>query len=144
LWIGSQKEKVEPSNRLQARGPSDARAILDVQSALKRLGGRRQIYVKVLKNFPPECGKAHKTIVRYLDTGNREAASRMAHTVKGTAAAISSVSLSQVAAELETAIRDEGPHIDSLLTIFKSELEQTLEAIDGFLETENKSGVWMI
>jgi CheY-like chemotaxis protein/HPt (histidine-containing phosphotransfer) domain-containing protein len=136
--IASKQGEVDTSNRLQAGGTSDDHTALDVQGALKRIGGRSQIYVQVLKKFAPEFGKAHEVIRRYLAAHDKEAASRMAHSVKGAAAAIGAVRLSPVAAKLETAIKNEGPDIDVLLSDFNSELEQALKAVDRFLKTESE------
>jgi CheY-like chemotaxis protein len=132
--IPPRQEKADTTNQLQTQAP----VLLDVQGALKRLGGRRKIFVNALKNFAPESGKAHESIVRHLAAHDQEAASRMAHSVKGSAATIGAVRLSSMAAKLETAIKDDGPDIDVLRSCFKSELEQALEAIDRFLKSESE------
>jgi two-component system sensor histidine kinase/response regulator len=137
-WIASQQEGEDTLQRLRSGGPPDDKAVLDVQGALKRLGGRRQIYLKALKNFSPECAQAHESIARHLAAGDREAASLMGHSVKGMAATIGAVGLSQAAAELEKAIRQESPGIGDLLSSFKNALEQTLESIDEFLKAESE------
>lgn len=117
---------------------SNDQTVLDAQGALKRLGGRRQLYAKVLRKFVPEYGKAHETIINHMTVGEREAASRMAHSVKGAAAAIGAEGLRQVAAQLETAIKGQFSDIDNLLSIFQSRFEQTEEAISRYLEVESR------
>jgi signal transduction histidine kinase/DNA-binding response OmpR family regulator/HPt (histidine-containing phosphotransfer) domain-containing protein len=136
-WIAPLPEEADSANRPQSRGTSDDRGILDVQGALKRLGGRRQLYGNVLRKFESEFPKVDAIIARHIACGEMEAASRMAHTIKGTAAAIGAVNLSQVAGELETAIRDNFPEIDDQLGGFKSELDKTLQSVKGFLEAES-------
>lgn len=123
----------------KSRKPSDDQGVLDVQGALKRLGGRKQIYVTALRQFSTqiEYAKAHEIIARHMAADDRAAASHMAHSVKGAATTIGAVGLAQITAELETAIKDEGQDIDDSLKKFKSQLKQTQEAIDGFLEAEN-------
>jgi HPt (histidine-containing phosphotransfer) domain-containing protein len=68
-----------------------------------------------------------------------EVASRMAHTIKGTAAAVGAEALSQVAAELETAIRDNSPEIGGLLSVFKNALDETLQSVNELFEAESGS-----
>jgi PAS domain S-box-containing protein len=137
-WITPKPEEANTAIRPQSRGTSDDQGVLDVQEALKRLGGRRQLYGKVLRKFESESAKAHAIITRHIATSDMEAASRMAHTVKGTAIAIGAVKLSQVAAELETAIRDNSSDVGDLLSVFKSKLEKTLQSVNELLETDSE------
>jgi CheY-like chemotaxis protein/HPt (histidine-containing phosphotransfer) domain-containing protein len=138
-WIAPLPAELDSAKRLPSHGTSNDRGVLDVQGALKRLGGRRQLYGKVLRKFESESAKADAIIARHIACNDMGAASRMAHTVKGTAAAIGAVNLSQVAGDLETAIQDNFPEMDDLLSVFKGELEKTLQSVKGFLETEHES-----
>jgi methyl-accepting chemotaxis protein len=137
-WIALQPEEADTAIRLQSRGTSDDQGVLDLKGALKRLGGQRQLYGKVLRKFESESAKAHAIITRHIATSDMEAALRMAHTVKGAAAAIGAVNLSKVVAELETAIRDNSSETGNLLSVFKSELEKTMQSVNEFLEAESE------
>lgn len=119
-------------NNTQAGKLPDSQAVLDVQAALERMGGRMPLFERALNKFVPEYGKAYDTIARQLANRDKEAASRTAHSVKSAAATIGAISLSQISATLEKALSDEGADIDALLRIFKRELEQTLKAIVRF------------
>lgn len=109
---------------------------IDVDGALSRLGGRKQLFLRMLQKLEPECGQAGETIAQHLCDGNREDAKRTAHTVKGTSATIGALSLSKAAAELENAIAEDSLAIDDRLAVFKSELQATLKACDAVLENE--------
>lgn len=125
---------VKPS---QSKESSDeSREILDTRSAINRLGGRRPLFVKVLRKFEPEHGKAVQDIIQHLAADDRKSASRVAHTVKGAAAAIGASELSHISAKLEMTIVDQAEGIDSLLGDFQQKLSQVFSAIEGFLEAE--------
>jgi two-component system sensor histidine kinase/response regulator len=117
---------------------SDTAAVLDVREVLKRLGGRKNIYLVMLKTFEPECGKADETIRRCLAAGDMETAERTAHSVKGTAASIGATALYDAALNLEKAIFDKGPDIDGCFERFKKELDNALETVSEFVATEQK------
>jgi two-component system sensor histidine kinase/response regulator len=135
-WIAPLPEETYTANPPQSRGRSDEPGVLNVPGALKRLGGRKQIYGKVLKKFESDSAMIDAVIARHIACSEKEAASRMAHTIKGAAAAIGAVNLSQAAAELETAIRNNFPEIDDLLGVFKNELGKTLQAVNALLAAE--------
>lgn len=126
------------SERPQTEKPSDDQTALDVQGALKRMGGRKAIYTRALQNFKYECAKSHEAIVQDLAAGDRETASRTAHSVKGVASTIGAVSLSQAAAELEGVIKHEDPTIDGVLEDFKIKLKETVRTVDGVLAAESR------
>jgi two-component system sensor histidine kinase/response regulator len=134
-WILHQQANAQIGNPPQLLGPHAGRVVLDDQAALKRLGDRKQIYLKALRSFAPGCGQAHEVIARHLDADEVQAAARTAHTVKGVAATIGAMGLSQVAAELDKAIAaGQKAHIVELLDGFASELKMTLQAVDSYLE----------
>ncbi len=135
-WIAPPPEQARMSNPQQARGPTDPGAVLDVRGALKRLGGRRQIYVKVLEKFAPEFDKVHETIARHLAAGDSKTAARIAHSVKGAAATIGAAGLAEAAAKLEKAVSGKGGDIDAQLKDVQSRLDLVLEAAADFLENE--------
>jgi signal transduction histidine kinase/DNA-binding response OmpR family regulator len=50
-WMAPRTQAPDTANRPQSRGRSDDQDVLNVQGALDRLGGRRQLYDKVLRKF---------------------------------------------------------------------------------------------
>ncbi len=89
-----------------------------------------------MEKFQPEHEKAYEDIIQQLASGDRKSASRIAHTVKGAAAAIGADQLSHISAELEKAIVDQVESIDGLLTSFREKLSETFAAIEVFLVNE--------
>lgn len=73
-----------------------------------------------------------------LAGGDIETAERMAHTVKGAATGIGETALYDAALNLEKAIFDKRPDMDSCFESFRIELEKALEAVSEFLAMEQK------
>lgn len=82
--------------------------IIDVQDALKRIGGNMNLYKMLLNQF--SGGDHIDPLEEALSTGAFEEASRLVHTLKGVAANLSLVKLSETAKELEEKIKDELDH----------------------------------
>ena len=118
--------------------PDNAPAVLDIEGALTRLAGHKQIYLKALKKFLPDYGKAYENLVRQLNSGDLDGANVAAHSVKGVAATIGAVGLSLAAMKLEHAIKDGDCDLEDLLADFRFKLEQTIAAIQGFLEAQKE------
>lgn len=137
-WTTTKKEDATMKTPMQSRVPPDSSEALDVQGALNRLGGRKQLYDELLKKFIPECGKAHETISRHLAAGDMTAARRTAHTVKGASAAIGATVLSRAAEEIEKRIRHPPNNLSPYLMRFVKALNLTLLQITEYLE--NKAG----
>ncbi len=138
-WIRRVSIECEPQEATIGDQPSEKIALLDVHRALKRLGGRESLYIEALRHFRGEFGTSHEAIVENLEAGNNDIASRLAHTVKGTSAAVGADNLSKVAADLENKILDRDPGVQDLLPAFNTTLQQTLTAIDEHLSTVVKS-----
>ena len=136
-WLPDQQGEKERGNpSLSKSSHYGGVEILDTKSAIKRLGGRRQLYAKIVEKFQPEHEKAYKDITQQLASGDRKSASRIAHTIKGAAAAIGADQLSHISSELEKAIVDRVESIDGLLTSFKEKLSDAFTAIEAFLVNE--------
>jgi len=85
---------------------------IDVQDALKRIGGSMDLYKRLLNQF---TGGDHiDPLEEALSTGALEEASRLIHTLKGVAANLSLVKLSSVASELEHKVKNGADHSDTL------------------------------
>lgn len=129
-------QKPDTERRVDIRRAQDARAVLDVKGALKRLGGRKPLYLKVLQKFAPEYADASETIQRCIADSDMETANRIAHSIKGASAVIGAMALSEAAANIEKAAAGMGGEMAPLLILLEKEMARVLEAIRGYLEHE--------
>lgn len=134
-WTAQRKEKEEQSATMQIQTTAP---VLDVEGALKRLGGRKAIYLKALKRFDLEYGRAYESVNEDLAAGAREAAVRTVHTVKGTAATIGATELNRLAAKLEKVIGHGEEDPSTLLDALKDELVRITCAIVEYLKDESQ------
>jgi len=84
---------------------------VDVQDALKRLGGNLDLYKRLLNQF---AGGNHiDPIKEALDTGALEEASHLIHTLKGVAANLSLAKLAEHARKLEADVKSNLDHTNA-------------------------------
>jgi two-component system, sensor histidine kinase and response regulator len=85
---------------------------VDVQTALRRLGGDVEIYRQVVADFIEMEASAWARIGEALATGDLGLATRLAHTLRGLAATVGAADLATEAGKLEKSLRagnvDEG------------------------------------
>lgn len=99
---------------------------LDVRDGMARTLGNRDFYMEMLARFRDSQRDAVSTIREAL-TLNRASAERLAHSLKGTAALLGAIPVSQLAERLEFDIR-RGVQTDVLQPLL-DELEDTLNAL---------------
>jgi PAS domain S-box-containing protein len=75
---------------------------LDVSSGLLRVGGNRELYVTLLRQFIHEQGDVAVRIRDLLEAGHNEVAARLVHTLRGLAGNLGADGVQGAAAELET------------------------------------------
>ena len=81
---------------------------IDVQDALKRIGGSMDLYKRLLNQF---TGGDHiDPLEEALSVGAMDEASRLIHSLKGVAANLSLVKISTLAADLEHKVKDGMDH----------------------------------
>jgi len=98
---------------------------IDVEDALKRIGGSLPLYKRLLASF---TGGDHiDPLITALETGAMDDASRMIHTLKGVASNLSLKKLSSVAGELEHKVKDGADYTDTLTELKNSYLVTTQE-----------------
>jgi two-component system sensor histidine kinase/response regulator len=129
-------QKPDTEHRVQVRRVQDARAVLDVKGALKRLGGRKPLYLKVLQKFASEYADAPETIQRCIANSDKETANRIAHSIKGASAGIGAMALSEAAANIEKVPTGMGGEMAPLLMLLDKEMACALDAIRGYLKHE--------
>jgi signal transduction histidine kinase/CheY-like chemotaxis protein len=92
--------------------PDDLPAIagLDTTDGLRRVGGNRKLYEKLLRQFIDQQADAPAQLATQLQAGDVSTAERTAHTVKGIAGNLAMTEVQASAGALEKAIRE---HADS-------------------------------
>ena len=85
---------------------------IDINDALKRIGGSMDLYKRLLKRFVD--GTQVAELGTAFQEGNKDEASRLAHTVKGVAANLSLIKLRDISAELEQIIKSDSDHTAKL------------------------------
>jgi two-component system sensor histidine kinase/response regulator len=93
---------------------------LDTSQGLKRVLGKKDFYLKMLRMFITNQGEVSAQIRQSLDTGDFGTAERLAHSAKGVSGNIGAIGLQERAAKVEKAIKEGQPReeIDKMLIPF--------------------------
>jgi two-component system, sensor histidine kinase and response regulator len=132
-----------------AAAPDDLPDIrgLDAKLGLKRVMGKKAFYLDMLRRFSEKQSQTPDQIRASLEAGDRDAAQRLAHTLKGLSGNIGAVEAQEVAAELESSIRDNDlpDKTKGILIRFGNILQELIDGIQQALppdqETEGKKPV---
>jgi len=100
-----------------------------LSSGLSRVGGNKRLYAKLLCKFRDSQQNAVAEIKAALQSGDRETAGRLAHTVKGVSGNLGAENLYRAAAELEKAIKEGKENVDALMADFSLQLKVAMEGI---------------
>ncbi|MNM91997.1 Signal transduction histidine-protein kinase BarA [compost metagenome] len=101
---------------------------LDSSDGLRRVAGNGRLYIKLLRQFAERQAGAGQALTVALGAGDRTAAERIAHTVKGVAGNLGFNVLQSAAGALETAIRAQSES-DSQVTDMIESLTLAVRAI---------------
>jgi len=114
---------------------------LDTADGLARVGGNQKLYLKLLRQFVTQQADAPARIAEQLTNGERVAAERSAHTVKGVAGNLGARSVQSAAGELEKALRDNTPkpRLEALRARFAEVLTAMVVSLSGALGAEPES-----
>jgi CheY-like chemotaxis protein len=96
---------------------------------LKRVAGNRRLYRDLLGQFATKQGDAATQISAALESGDRQLAERIAHTVKGVAGNIGITDVQSAAQKLEKAIREAQDTVPALLNDFARLIGAEVQAI---------------
>jgi CheY-like chemotaxis protein len=108
---------------------------ISIESGLKRVGGNKKLYRKLLGQFRASQEDATEKIRAALQGGDVETATRLAHTAKGVSGNLGAESLFDVSAALEKAIKErDGDTLDDRIATFATHLESVMEGIKAFEE----------
>ena len=105
---------------------------LDTATALKRVGGNTDMYLRLLRLFAQNQGSSSAELVAALEQSDLKTAGRVAHTVKGVALTLGFDALANLASQLETALSAGGP-ADGMLAPFSAELARAVMAVQHAL-----------
>jgi len=103
---------------------------LDISKALAQLGGREEIFLKVISAFIFEYGDSKKIeaqMSNFLSKQMDVEAKRLAHTIKGVSGSIGATELQEAAIQLEMALH-ENKQLDGKLTLFWGHFNITLSS----------------
>jgi HPt (histidine-containing phosphotransfer) domain-containing protein len=111
---------------------------LDSAEGLLRVAGNRKLYLKLLRQFSVQQSVAPLQITKLLKAGDRPAAERTAHTVKGVAANLGVKTVQLAAGELEKAIHDgaDAARLESLRQQFATVLTPFVDRLRAALGEE--------
>jgi CheY-like chemotaxis protein len=129
-----QRAELEPAGKKIAEDKlPGSLAGIDIAEGLRRVGGNRKLYRKLLVEFFQDHSDDVHAIRSALDQEDLETAQRIAHTIKGVAGSIGAAALQRDAASLETAFKeaqqDLYPALLSRLADVLAPVMQGLEAL---------------
>jgi signal transduction histidine kinase/CheY-like chemotaxis protein/HAMP domain-containing protein len=113
---------------------------INVEKGLSILGGNIKLYRKLLLRLQEDFSDSAQKIKDHLDKNNTEEAEIVAHTVKGVAANLGALELSEVGATLEDSIRNgKADDYEKDLAAFEDKLNQVTKGLrdNGFEDKKN-------
>jgi len=101
-------------------------AHLDTAAGLRRVRGKEAVYRGMLRRFASAYAQGLAPVRAALQAGDREAAEREAHTLRGVAANLGATQLPALAETLEQALHDQAAH---------ALVQQAMDALDAPLQS---------
>ncbi|CAN2039850.1 two-component system, sensor histidine kinase and response regulator [Candidatus Magnetomoraceae bacterium gMMP-15] len=143
-WIKSSKiVNVRPENRVKKIELKNFEIHtkelpgINIESAIKRMGGNKELYIKLIGKFYREYSNIAVNIRKSLENKEIKDAERQAHTLKGLAGNFSAQTLRNTAQEIETAIKTQQlTEIESLIQSLENELDIVFNSIKILIKTE--------
>jgi len=117
--------KLQPTTSQQLSG------VIELDAALERLGGDRELYGELVDVFRKECPAVIEEMRRAIASGDAKTLGRGAHTLRGAASNLGAACVSEAAAETERRANSEG--IGSATEEFKV-LEEEMKRLFSELE----------
>jgi two-component system sensor histidine kinase/response regulator len=111
---------------------------LDMSNGLRRVLGKKPLYLSMLRKFVAGQKSAPAEILKALEANDWDTAERLAHTLKGVSGNIGATDLQRLAENLETAIREQQPRneLDDLLSALKHLLKNLIAQLEQKLPLE--------
>ena len=108
---------------------------IEVAAGLARVEGDLGLYRKLLRRFKTDQAGFETNFRQAWTGGDREGATRLAHTLKGLAGNIGALALQEAARALETATCEDGPAVEDRLVAVLAALTPILAVIGALEET---------
>jgi CheY-like chemotaxis protein/HPt (histidine-containing phosphotransfer) domain-containing protein len=118
--------------RAGGSGPSRLPAQLpgiDVADGLLRVSGNEALFRRLLAQFPDNQGECVARIREALAAGDREAAARHAHTLRGVAGNLGAKALADLSARVEQQVKADGPALGTALDALASAIGEVVAGI---------------
>jgi CheY-like chemotaxis protein len=111
---------------------------LDVANGLRRVLGKKPLYLSMLRKFVSGQKSVTETIRKALDENHWDVAERLAHSSKGVSGSIGATGLQQMAEQIETAIKERHTRtkIDAQLKELKKQLDYLFAQLELKLPQE--------
>jgi HPt (histidine-containing phosphotransfer) domain-containing protein len=120
--------------------PFDKLKGIDIEDGLKRVGGKKKMYLDLLKRFLDSQGNMDTQIQAALDEGDMELTERLAHTTKGVSGNIGAMELYKVSEALESAIRsNDQDAIPKELSTFSEQLKGIVNVLKEALSISDSA-----
>jgi two-component system, sensor histidine kinase and response regulator len=100
----AQAAQVAPATAARAAAAAAAAAGVDLAAALNRLGGKSEVYLRLLRTFIADLSAMPHSLRTHVERGEVVPAKRLLHTLKGLAATLGATALSADAARGEMAL----------------------------------------
>ena len=110
--------------------PDDLSSIFDLDDALEKVGGDREILEEIYKVFAESYPEQLSELKNAIDNGDAPIVERAAHTLKGSMGVFSAKKSLETAFRLETMGRD--GQLQEAASVY-SKLEQEIEELDAAL-----------
>ncbi len=133
-YLSGKKEQRVRTVFPETERSSSEKEALDRKGLMERLGGNEMLYQKVLTVFRKDVSEQIEKVKAALEKDDTDQITFHAHKIKGAAANVMALPLSEVAHEME--ITGENQALDQLRSLF-SRLEQEFERFISALETVN-------
>ena len=111
---------------------------LDIPEVMGRLGGKTSLLTKLLRLFLGQYRDDMAAMDEALQTGDRNEAIRLAHTLKGTAGNLAAFRVYEEAARLEHDLRDGAPLPEAMPGTLQQELATATDSMAKLLENIQK------
>jgi HPt (histidine-containing phosphotransfer) domain-containing protein len=122
---GERRGKIgEQVMSVSANMSTSGKPILDVDGALSRVEGDRELYEEILNIYVEDTPQQLSEIAQAFQRQDRKVVERAAHSLKSSSANVGAESVRAVALELESAAKiREWPELDELVAAIKREFD---------------------
>jgi HPt (histidine-containing phosphotransfer) domain-containing protein len=112
---------------------AEVKEYLDADKALGRIRGNAKLFKLLLSTFLKDTPAQFTQLKGEIEGGDRVAAGKTVHTIKGVAANLSMMKLYELSPALEALLKTDADAAESLAN-YSSVYEKTIEAVNAYLE----------